>query len=249
MVESGFYDLNVYSVPDDSDKVCELAAIAKHLGYSGIAINDPDPSIDRSYPAGLAGIGIFSGVQIKIQNSSKLHGIVEKFRNRVDIITVHGGNESINRAAVENPKVDILTQMNVGTESGFNHVLAKEASDNKVAISFDLGDLIRLRGGSRVHVLSNFRKDLQLVRKYDVPFLLTSSPRSWYDMRAPRELIALASLFGMSREEAISGLTVIPQMLISRSCPPVGYLCEGVQVIRTELISEGSEGLNGDDVR
>ncbi|MDW7732007.1 MAG: RNase P subunit p30 family protein [Methanolobus sp.] len=242
MVESGFYDLNVYSGPEGSDKVEELAAIAKHLGYSGIAAIYPDTVASLNTPVELAGIKVFSGVEIKTQNASKLHSIVEKYRNKVDIVTVCGGNENINRAALENPKVDLLTHMNIGQESGFNHVLAKAASENKVAICFDLGDLIRLRGGSRVHALSNFRKNLQLVRKYDVPFILTGSPRSCYDMRAPRELIALASLFGMSREEAMAGLTINPEMLISRNRPPAGYLCDGVQVIRTEITDEGLEG-------
>lgn len=242
MVESRFCDLNVYSGPEGSDKVEELAAIAKHLGYGSIAIIYPDTSGPLIVPVELAGIEVFSGVEIRSQNASKLHSIVEKYRNKVDIVTVCGGNENINRAAVENPKVDLLTHTNIGQESGFNHVLAKAASENKVAICFDLGDLIRLRGGSRVHALSNFRKNLQLVRKYDVPFLLTSSPRSCYDMRAPRELIALASLFGMSREEAISGLTTFPEMLISRNRPSRGFICEGVEVIMTEIADEVHEG-------
>ncbi|MBN2110197.1 MAG: ribonuclease P protein component 3 [Methanosarcinaceae archaeon] len=244
MVESGFYDLYVCSGPESSDKVEELAAIAKHLGYSGIAINYPDDHKDLNVTVVPEGIELFSGVMIRTQNASKLHGIVEKYRNKVDIITVNGGNESVNRAAVENPRVDLLTHLNTGQESGFNHVLAKAASDNRVAISFDLGDLIRFRGGSRVHALSNLRKNLQLVRKYDVPFILTSSPVSCYDMRAPRELIALASLFGMSREEAISGLSTIPETLISRNRPPEGYLYEGVQVIGTEMTGE-----EGDDIK
>ncbi|WP_406656848.1 RNase P subunit p30 family protein [Methanolobus sp. ZRKC2] len=242
MAESGFYDLNVCPVTGDGDKVEELVAIAKHLGYSGIAITCPDSSEILNVPANLAGIELFSGAEIRIQKASKMHSIIEKCRSKVDIIAVCGGSEGINRAAVENPKVDLLTHINIGQESGFNHVLAKAASANKVAICFDLGELIKLKGGRRVYALSNFRKNLQLVRKYDVPFLLTTSPRSCYDMRAPREMVALAALFGMSREEAISGLTTNPQSIISRNRPPSGYVGEGVQVIRTEMIDEGPEG-------
>ena len=116
-------------------------------------------------------------------------------------------------------------------ENCFNQVLAKEASDNNVAISFDLGDIIHLKGGRRVHSLMNFRKDLKLVRKYEVPFILTSNARSYYDMRSPREMIALAQLFGMTREEAISGLSSIPESIVAGRCSSAGYVFEGVQEV------------------
>ncbi|QLC50381.1 ribonuclease P protein component 3 [Methanolobus zinderi] len=242
MVESGYYDLNVSFVPESSNRVEELAATAGHLGYSGIAINYPANSKISVGDLDSEDIEIFSAVAIRPKNASKIHSIVDRYRDRVDLITVCGGIESINRAAIENPRVDILTDMNMGRESGFNHVLAKAASDNNVAVAFDLGSLIRLRGGNRVHALSNFRKNLQLVRKYDVPYLLTSSPQSVYDMRAPRELIALAALFGMSREEAIRGLSTIPEAIISGNRPPEGYLCEGVEIIGTDIEDECSRG-------
>ena len=58
---------------------------------------------------------------------------------------VRGGEEEINRAAVESEGLDILLQ-----PSEFNNVLAKAASDNSIAIGFNLGLLIRLkRGGAR----------------------------------------------------------------------------------------------------
>ena len=162
MASSGFYDLNVHSVPAGSSTIEGLSSIAKHFGYSGIAITNPEKVPVKTPVIATDGFEILKGVEIKAANASKLHGLVGKYRNRVDVVAVCGGSESINRAAVENPNVDVLVSLNTPRDNGFNHVLAKEASDKNVAISFDLGELIRLRGGRRVHALSNFRMNLRL---------------------------------------------------------------------------------------
>lgn len=231
MVSSGFYDLNACCVPESGNTVREFTTVARRLGYSGIAITNPDAVKQQISCGTICGLEVLSGVEIRTDNPSKLHGMISKYRGKVDVIAVSGGIESINRAAVENPGVDVLVNLSIGQDNGFNQVLAKEASENHVAISFDLGILVHSRGGSRVQALANNRKNLKLVRKYDVPFILTSNARSCFDLRAPRELAALATLFGMSAEEAMSGLTATPLSIIARNRPPAGYISEGVQLI------------------
>jgi ribonuclease P/MRP protein subunit RPP1 len=241
LADPGFYDLNVHCVHESGNSLEEIVAVARRLGYSGIAITNPDNAKQVVPSVILDGFEVISGVEIRTDNASKLHGIVSKYRDRVDILVVSGGSESINRAAVENPGVDLLVNLNIAQDNGFNQVLAKAAGENRVAISFDIGGLIRLRGGSRVQALINYRKNLQLIRKYDVPFLLSSNARSCFDMRAPREMAALAALFGMSAEESIAGLTTIPHSIIARNRPPVGYISEGVQLVYKDADS-GSIG-------
>ncbi|MDK2833328.1 MAG: ribonuclease protein subunit [Methanolobus sp.] len=231
MVSSGFYDLNVCCIPESANVVREFVTVAKRLGYSGIAITNPDTVKQQVSCGRIDGLEVLSGVEIRTDNPSKLHGMISKYRDKVDVVAVSGGSEGINRAAVENPGVDVLVNLGIGQDNGFNQVLAKEASENHVAISFDLGILIHSRGGSRVQALANSRKNLQLVRKYDVPFILTGNARSCFDMRAPRELAALATLFGMSAEEAMAGLTATPLSIITKNRPPAGYISEGVQLV------------------
>jgi ribonuclease P/MRP protein subunit RPP1 len=190
-----------------------MLSVANHLGYSGIGITN---HIDeQSLPGGSHDdIELVRGAEIEVRNSSKLHGLVGKFRKKVDVLVVHGGSESINRSAVENPNVDVLTNLLTDRDNGFNHVLAKAAHDNEVAIAFNLDAIIKQRGGRRVHALGHFRKNLQLARKYNVPAILTSNAMCCYDMRAPREMIALAGLFGMEKDEANAALSTIPEGII-----------------------------------
>ncbi|MBP1908791.1 ribonuclease P protein component 3 [Methanolobus bombayensis] len=239
MVNPSFYDLHVYSVPEGKNTIEEMASFSLRLGISGIAITNPSQSCQPERAQVFDDFEVFSGVEIRVDNPSRLHGMVGKYRKKTDVIVIRGGTENINRAAVENSNVDILSGFGSMKDNGLNHILARSASDNDVAIAFDLGEVVSQRGGRRVRTLSNFRKDLALVRKYDVPFILTSNAGSCYDLRAPRELIALAGLFGMTKEEAISGLSSTPECIISRNRPSKSYVFEGVEIVdSTDVFSD-----------
>ncbi|AEH61030.1 Ribonuclease P [Methanosalsum zhilinae DSM 4017] len=227
-----FYECNVHSYPDGTSSVSEITDFAKHLGYSGIVItthsNNKRADIDMDYEEDE--LNIYRGIEIVTDSPSKLHGLVGKYRNKVDIISVHGGSEKINRAAVENPNIDYLAHPITPRDSGLNHVLAKAASTNNVAIDFNLDLITKGRGGKRVHSLLHFKNNLNLARKFNVPLILTSNSFSIYDMRAPLEMIALAKLFGMTRDEAMDALSNTPLRMLEKNNKS-SFIFEGVEII------------------
>ncbi|MDK2892914.1 MAG: ribonuclease protein subunit [Methanohalophilus sp.] len=230
-----YYDLCVHAYPDGEHNCSQMLAMSQHLGYSGICIsNHSDSESCEEVLSSNVQLEMCSGIEVRVSKPSKLHGLVGKYRTKKDVIIVHGGTESINRAAVENPSVDILNHPFTSKDSGINHVLAKAAAENNVALAFNVDILIKLKGGKRVYALSNFRRNLQLARKYDVPMLLTSNAASLYDLRAPRDLIALAGLFGMTIEEGNLALSDIPAAIISRNRRLANSVRDGVRVIERE---------------
>lgn len=231
MARLQFYDLNVHSIPDGKNAPPEMAALAKHFGYAGIAITNHSNTESKPSEFEANGFEVFRGVEIVSKNASKLHGLIGKYRNSVDVLIVHGGDENINRAAVENKNVDILAHPMTPKDSGLNHVLAKSACENNVAIEFNLDAIFKGRGGRRVHALSHFRKNVEIARKFDVPMIITSNAASRFDLRAPREMMALAGLFGMDKNEAIAAISTVPAGIIARNRPRSGFIREGVEVI------------------
>lgn len=243
MVKPRFYDFNVHSIPEGKSSPQQLSELARHFGYSGIALTNHSNS-EGNYQASICDdFEVFKGIELVASNPSKLHGLIGKYRKKVDVLIVHGGSESINRAAVENSNVDILAHPQTPKDSGLNHVLAKSASVNNVAIEFNLDALIKSRGGRRVHSISHFRKNLAIARKYDVSMILTSNAHSYFDLRAPGEMIALACLFGMTKEEAISALSETPAEIISRNRPSAGFVQDGVEVIKEDILCDEGEFL------
>jgi ribonuclease P/MRP protein subunit RPP1 len=221
---TNFYDLNVHSSPECEDSPEMLASVAKRYGYAAIAITNHSNLWSEA-----TGEGIISGVEIVVDKISGLKKKIRDYRSKVDVLLVHGGDPKINRAALENSDVDVLAH----PSRYINHVLAKSAAENEVAIEFNLDALIYARGISRVKALSALQTNLKLARKFGVLMVLTTGARSKYDLRAPREMIALAGLFGMSEDEAIEALSKTPWSIIMRNRKKrqQGYIMEGVEVI------------------
>lgn len=218
--DAEFYDFNVHLVPDSMDSLTTFALDAKRYGYAGIAILNSKTSKPGNIPENFS---IYSAVEVTCK-PSKLRDEIKKYRGSTEILIARGGDEEFNRTAVETAGLDILLQ-----PAKFNHVLAKAAYDNSIAIGFNAGSIIRLQGEARIRELRMMRTNLKYTRKYELAMLLTSTPSSRYDIRSPREMAALASLFGMAEEEAVGAMSAVPLDILRRKNPD--YIQEGIEII------------------
>ena len=192
-MKSKFFDLNVHLNPENSTQPVQLCEVAKRYGYSGIAITNHSDLFEGRVDVDIENFKVFRGVEI-VSSVTELKDNIRKYRPKVTVLCVHGGDERINRVAVEDRRVDILCHPEDGDSSGLNHVMAMYATKNNVAIGFNMGAIIHNRGGPRSRIFSFMSKNLKLARRYNVPVVLTSNAYSIYDLRAPREMMALASL-------------------------------------------------------
>lgn len=218
---SRYFDLHIQFEDDDVRSLTALAEVAGRYGYSGAVIMRHVDADAPYRPDKADNVQInhdfrfFYGVEIVAHNISELKAMIKKYRSGVDVIAVHGGDEKINRAALEKPGVDMLAHPEKGPSNGLNHVLARLATKNNIVIEFSINTLINSRGGERSRALAHMEDNLRLSRKYKSPVVLTSNARSIYGLRAPREMIALAGLFGMTREEGEEALSVAPAAILS----------------------------------
>jgi len=215
LFNASFYDFNIH--PSDSS-LTELAFEAKRLGYSGIGVINSTIPEKETLPENFS---IYRCIELS-GKPSRLREEIKK--HKTEILTAVGGDESLNRAAVETEGLDILMQ-----PAQFNNVLAKAAFDNSIALGFNLGAIIHLRGDARVRELSIMRTNLRHARKYKLAMVLTSSARSVYDLRSPREMAALAGIFGMTAKEAVEAMSAAPLEILRRKSPE--YVQEGVEIL------------------
>jgi len=213
--KSKFYDF--YTHPDSPGL---MAAEAKRYGYSGIVVTGPKINDRIILPDDFS---IYKGVEIKAK-PSRIREEIKRFRDSNLISIVRGGEEEMNRAALESEGLDILL-----APFEFNNVLAKAARDNSIAIGFNLGLIILFRGDARVRELKNMRIILKHARKYKLKMILTSDSDSVYGLRSPREMVALSSLFGMTRSEAIDAISATPIDILRRKSPK--YIKEGIEIL------------------
>ena len=206
-----FFDLNVHARPETDVPVEDLWRIAKRYGYAGIAVtnhNEIANTVSRS---------VFRGVEIRASSVAELKRKIRLHGGKVPLLAVHGGDTKINRAALEDPRVDVLAHPCGEKGDGeLNHVLVRYAAENGIAIDFNLNAILHTRRGDRARILAKMRENVKLVRKYKAPGIITSNAHSLYDLKAPREMIAVASLFGMRKEEAVHALSDIPEGILAK---------------------------------
>lgn len=233
-----FYDFCVHAAPDGDNTIEELVSLARHFRYSGIALANHSDKLPDKKPAlpSIEGFEVFRGIELVEENPSKLHSLIGKFRSSTDVLIVHGGSETVNRAALENPRVDILNHPAFDKSSGLNQVLAKAAAENEVAIGITLRPLLHSRGSRRIRMLSDLKANLELARKYDVSLVLCSDAISCFDLRSPMETLAFAEVCGLEEDEAIDAISTVPEKIIKKNLPGPGYIREGIEVLEGEDI-------------
>ncbi|HIP88692.1 MAG TPA: Ribonuclease P protein component 3 [Thermococcus paralvinellae] len=141
-----------------------------------------------------------------------------KKRNLRVLIYVQGGNMRVNRFALETG-VDALISPEFGRkDNGFDHVLAKIAAKNDVAIGFSLSPLLKADPYERASILKFMMKNWQLVEKYRVPRFITSSAESMWEVRAPRDLMSLGIALGMEISQAKASTSFYPEKIVKVRC-------------------------------
>jgi ribonuclease P/MRP protein subunit RPP1 len=195
----------VHAHPDGEATVARLARTAAEYGYDGVVVRNHGDA-QTEYDAAAIGeeydIDVVSGIEIRTDEAGQASGLIGNYRSKRDVICVHGG--SLNRFAVEQPKVDVLAHPM--RDGDVNHVLAKAAAENGVHVEFNFGRVFRADGGPRVQAIQGLRKLRELVEQYDVPYVVTADPYSHLQMRGPREVLAVGETVGFDREAIETGL-------------------------------------------
>ena len=225
-----FFDFHIHG-----DYILSLEAY--RIGYDGIALIQSSKNYKKDFFNDFTEISpdfkIFSGVEIYARNKEDLRKNIQKFREREDILIVNGGNLKVNRAACEDPRIDILAHpFKKRRDSGINHILAKKAAENEVAIELSIDPIIKTKFSLRAKIISHFRQIIKLHRKFDFPIIISSNAYSKYDLRTPNDIIALAQCFGMSEKEAEDSLSKIPLNIIERNKIRKDIIVKGAKTIK-----------------
>ena len=202
-----FFDLNI--VGSSLKNNLNLAMEASKYGWEHINFsynqNDFKDALDikRELSDNLEGIINFDyTLEIKSNNVNEIKKTARKFRNKSSCISVIGGNLKINRATVETIQIDVLSRPYLRRfDGGINHVLAKEAVKNNVAVELCFKDVLRSYLSHRSKVISNFKDIYTLYRKYDFPLILSSRAESVFDIRTTHDFIAFFKQTGLTASE------------------------------------------------
>jgi len=198
-------DACVYPYPCGDSSVRRMALEARSLGF------------DRLVAAGVSsggyyGIEVLRGVIIRDIMIKDLISRVKQERNSHSVVSVQAGDNGFNRAVTGIRGVHILRGIQSAGKTAFDHVTAKMAADNRVAVDIDLSPLISGRGVLRQRAIHRYLDILLLERRFEFPVTLSSHARSVLEMRAVREISGLCSLLDMDIgdvEKALNGVDIV----------------------------------------
>ncbi|MDY6770449.1 MAG: RNase P subunit p30 family protein [Candidatus Nanohaloarchaea archaeon] len=219
-----FHDLNIQSaLSSGDDPPEEIAARAETLELNRIAISDY--LTDHEHYEELASkiddietdVDIHTGVKIRADDPKELNDKISAFRDRVDVVLVHGGDVPINRAACEDGRVDILAHPEFKRkDSGIDHVLAKKAASNRVAIELNFKSVLKTYGKLRSQIMNHMQRNIRLAEKYNAPMVLCSGARRVEEMRHPRDMAGFANCMGLDLSDAFDLVEKHPRQIIQR---------------------------------
>jgi ribonuclease P/MRP protein subunit RPP1 len=198
-------DACIYPYPCGDSSVRRMALEARSLGF------------DRVVAAGTVsgdvhGIEVLNGILIRDTRLKDIISRVRQERDRKAVVSVQAGDNGFNRAVLGVKGVHILRGVQSADKTAFDHVTARMAADNHVAVDIDLSPLISGRGVTRQRAIHRYRDILVLERRFEFPITLSSHARSVLEMRAAREVSGLCSLIGMDTpdvERAFAGVDAI----------------------------------------
>jgi len=191
--------------PDGDATAARSARTAARYGYDGVVVRERRVAPDYDAVRAGSAVDVVDAVEIVADGPPSASGAVGNYRPKRTLVLVRGGTEALNRFAVEQDRVDVLATPFRG-DGDVNHVLAKAAREHGVRIEFDLGPVVRESGGRRVQQLRKLRKLAELVDHYDAPFVVSGTPASHLQLRAPRELRALGEVVGLGGDRIRDGL-------------------------------------------
>lgn len=238
-----YYDLHVhskFSVGENS--IEELAEFAELLGYSGIGICDHFQNISkfkeqkkeiRRIQKDL-NIEIFHGVEVQPNTPQELNKKVKKLRRLALIIIVHGGFYNINRAACQNPMVDILAHPELGrTDNGLDEFCIRSAAENDVAIQINFREILYGYRKPRMYILSHIMENVRLCNELKANMIICSGAQTKWDMRDPRTLSSIGNVLGLELGNSIKSISEVPERIIQENKAKLSgkLITKGIEVI------------------
>lgn len=198
----------VHARPDGESTVARFAKTAAEYGFDGLVVRnhgDAPASYDPAEIGTTYDVDVVTGVEVRTADPSTASGYVGNHRPDHELVAVHGGDETMNRFAVEHAPVDVLAHPMAG-DGDVNHVLAKAARANGVRLEVSLAPILRDAGGSRVRAIGDLRKLAELIDQFDAPYVVSADSESHLELRAPRELAAVSEVLGVDAEWISDGL-------------------------------------------
>lgn len=199
-------DACIHPYPAGNSTARRMALEAGEMGFRAIVI-------PGAAPGEYYGVRIIPAIIISETDVRKVTGQIRKRGNGGTLVLVDAGDSGFNRAVLTQKGIHGIRRIHRTPKNAFDHVSARLAEENGVAVDIDLSPLIQEKGALRQKVLYRYNDLMRLHSRYCFPLTVSSNACSVLDLRSPDEIRLLCTLFGMDKEDTTRALQTVLTLL------------------------------------
>ena len=192
----------------------------KDFGYSRIGhLRALDLSADLQSPLfdeSKFNVIVDSGFMIvsnkkSISNQEKF---IRKMKKYSDFILLQANNNELSKDLIRKELIDGLYLSFKERRSLISEGVVSLLSQNNIPVLIPFEPLLEQVGYVRSHIIRRMKNEVKLFKDKNVPIVITSGASSYWDLRAPRELMSFGKVLGLSLMDAKSSLTFKPLSIL-----------------------------------
>lgn len=218
----------------------EIIELAKNFGYKNVvgiveySKNLRFSEIEKKIKeiGKKIGINTYFGVLLKTKKEIKES---KRFRRKVDLIIVDGGDLVINRIAVETHTVDFLLNPEKNRKDpGFNHIFGKVAARNEIGVLINFSYVSKLQGKKLTKEIENLRTIIRIWERYKFPLAISACCENKNDLKHPKILASFLTILGMDLKNAKKAVSSFPLNILKNNVEKrkKEWIMPGVRVIK-----------------
>ncbi|MBS7644713.1 MAG: RNase P subunit p30 family protein [Candidatus Bathyarchaeia archaeon] len=229
-----YIDLNVEMELFLKNPTSKVVYEIKRSGFHGLALSAaPEVNIKdlKSIKEKIRGYGLDVALRVNFEprNRPELLKFLRKNRVRFEVVGVKPLTNELATLSARDSRVDVIYYDLNNWKITFRESTAHVCTS---ALEIQIRPLVAssIQGG--VHaLLTRLTREIEVALKHDVPVVMTSSARNLSEIKAARDMAALAKCLGLG-EHSLDVVSKNPMDIISRNRLKLsrGHLMEGVQL-------------------
>jgi len=235
-----FADLHLGLNVKDHAATLRMINKAATLGYRLVAVPlAPETHADEIAKlravCNEAGIDFASRVDLRPRTQNELMHQLRRLRRKFEAVCVKCENKAVARQAAKDRRVDLLNFPLLDFRKRFfDRAEAELASNSLAALEIDVKPLLVLEGPVRVRLLSSLRREAAIARDFQVPIVVSSGLAKEMLLRKPREMAALAFLFGLDEASALEAVSQSAGAIVKRNREKLSakFVAPGIRLIK-----------------
>jgi RNase P/RNase MRP subunit p30 len=239
-MKKAFADLHMRLNMKDDSATLRMINKAANLGYRLIATPlAPQTSTEEITKLREAskelGVDFVTRVDLRPRTPNELTHQLRRLRRKFEVICVSCENKAVARQAAKDRRVDLLNFPSLDFRRRFfDRAEAELASNSLAALGIDVNPLLVLEGPARIRLLLNLHREAAIAKKFHVPVVVSSGGSAERLLRKPREMAALAFLFGLDEDSALKAVSQSANAIVKRNREKLSakFVAPGIRVVK-----------------